>query len=227
LLADAGKTNLASSTWSSLPAMTGLCVQQIPQAVKFTALEADSLVSNQEVGVPGYSGAKLGSLRKIAGGYLVFWLSLGDTNDHQGHDIRMARLDSSFNVVSGPTWLTRTPKTEEWNLHVVPYGPNSDRFLMVYGEIQITGSASGNNAMYTGNFLGTHLVLVDANGTPVSSDEIVQNAPTTANAEPVILPGGDVAWPFVKPTPDYTSVIAGPNGPGQTSLRIARVRYCQ
>ena len=226
LIADAGKTNLASSTWASLPAMTGLCVQQIPQAVKLTALEADSLVSDQEVGVPGYSGAKLGSLLKIAGGYLVFWLSLGDTNDHQGHDIRMARLDSSFNVVSGPTWLTRTPGIEEWNLHVVPYGP--DHFLMVYIDIAITESAQANYAMYLGNYVGTRLTLLDASGTPLSdSGALVQGAPTTANAEPVVLGNGDVAWPFVNPTPDFTQTVDNPNGPGQNTLRIARVRYCQ
>ena len=226
LIADPGKTNLVSSTWSSLPAMTGLCVQQTPQEVKLTALEADRLVSNQEVGVPGYSGAKFGSLLKIAGGYLVYWLSLGATNDHQGHDIRMARLDTSFNVVSGPTWLTRTPGIEEWNLHVVPYGP--DHFLMAYVEIAIAESAAGNYAMYLGSFAGTHLVLLDANGMPIpDTDDLVQGAPTTANAEPVILPGGDVAWPFVNPAPDFTQVITGPNGPGQTTLRIARIRYCQ
>jgi hypothetical protein len=225
LIADTGKTNLANASYSSLPAMTGLCVQQIPQAVKFTALEADSLVSDQEVGVPGYSGAKLGSLLKISGGYLVFWLSLGDTNDHQGHDIRMARLDSSFNVVSGPTWLTRTPGTEEWNLHVVPYG--TDHFLMVYIEIAITESAQANYAMYLGNYVGTHLALLDANGALLSDALVVPGAPTTANAEPVVLGNGDVAWPFVNPTPDFTQTVDNPNGPGQTTLRIARVRYCQ
>ena len=225
LIADTGKTNLANASYSSLPAMTGLCVQQIPQAVKFTALEADSLVSDQEVGVPGYSGAKLGSLLKISGGYLVFWLSLGDTNDHQGHDIRMARLDSSFNVVSGPTWLTRTPGTEEWNLHVVPYG--TDHFLMVYIEIAITESAQANYAMYLGNYVGTHLALLDANGALLSDALVVPGAPTTANAEPVVLGNGDVAWPFVSPTPDFPQTVDNPNGPGQTTLRIARVRYCQ
>ena len=226
LIADARKTNLVSASYANLPAMTGLCVQQTPQAVKFTALEADSLVSDQEVGVPGYSGAKLGSLLKVAGGYLVFWLSLGATNDHQGHDIRMARLDSSFTVVGGPTWVTRTPGIEEWNLHVVPYGP--DHFLMVYVELGITGSAAGNNAMYLGNFLGTRLTLLDASGNPLSDPgELVQGAPTTANAEPVVLGNGDVAWPFVNPAPDFTQTIDLPNSPGQTTLRIARVRYCQ
>jgi len=30
----------------------------------------------------------------------------------------------------------------------------------------------------------------------------------------------------VNPSPDYTQTVAGPNGPGQTNLHIARVRYC-
>lgn len=120
------KTNLVSGTWSGLSDMTGLCIQQVPAAVQFSALEAGNVVSNQEVGWPGYSGAKMGSLLRIPDGYLVFRLSLGASNDHQGHDIRMARLDASFNLVSGPTWLTRTPGVEESNLHVVPYG--ADRF---------------------------------------------------------------------------------------------------
>jgi hypothetical protein len=224
LIADLGKTNLVSSTWSSFPEMTGLCIQQLKPAVRFTALDAKRLVSDQEVGWAGYSGAKLGSLLKIADGYFVFWLSLGAANDHQGHDIRMARLDTNFNVVSGPSWLTRTPGVEEWNLHVVPYGP--DHFLMVYGEIAITVSPLADYATYLGDFNGTHLAVLDANGA-VISDEIVQGAPTTANDEPVVLPGGDVAWAFVNPSPDYTQTISGPSGPGQTTLHIARVRYCQ
>jgi hypothetical protein len=227
LIADSGKANLVSAGLSTVPQMTGLCIQQLKPLLKLTNLESDRVVSDQELGRSGYAGARLGSLLKLADGYLVFWLSMGDTNDDQGHDIRMARLDGSFNVTSGPGWFARTPGREEWNLHVVPYGPSLDRFLMVYGEIEITGSAGGNNAMFTGRFLGTHLVLIDANGTPLSANELVPKAPTTANAEPVVLPGGDVAWPFVNPTPDYTSTVAGPNGPGQTTLRIARVRYCQ
>jgi hypothetical protein len=42
-----------------------------------------------------------------------------------------------------------------------------------------------------------------------------------------VLPGSDVAWAFVNRTPDYSTTITGPNGPGQTSLYVARVRYCQ
>jgi hypothetical protein len=224
LVADNGKVNLVAASYANLPPMTGLCVQQIPASVKFTKLEAERVVSSLEEGVAGYSGAKLGSLLKIADGYLVFWLSLGDTNERQGHDIRTARLDGSFNVVAGPTWLGRTPGIEEWNLHVVPYG--KDHFLMVHLEIAITGSAEGNYAMYLGNLLGTRLTLLDGSGAPLSS-ELVQGAPTTANAEPVVLAGGDVAWPFVNPAPDFTRTIDGPNGPGQTALHIARVRYCQ
>ena len=81
--------------------------------------------------------------------------------------------------------------------------------------------------MYLGNYRGTHLALLDASGV-VLSDELVQDRPlaVTANAEPVLLPGGDVAWPFVNPTPDYTTTISAPNGPGQRTLHIARVRYC-
>ena len=227
LIPDTGKVNLLAPGLSRIPQITGLCVQQAREAVKFTDLEADRVVSDLEVHVAGYSGARMGSLLKIPDGYLVFWLSLGESNDQQGHDIRVARLDASFNLISGPTWFRRTPGREEWNLHVAPYGPASDRFLMIYGEIAITGSALSNNAMYTGEFLGTHLALIDANGVALSPDEVVQNAPITANAEPVVLPGGDVAWPFVNRAPEYGSVVEGPNGPGQTTLWIARVRYCQ
>jgi len=205
--------------------MTGLCVQQIPQAVKLTALEADSLVSDQEVGVPGYSGAKLGSLVRSGDGYLVFWLSLGGTNDHQGHDVRMARFDSNFNLVGGPTWLTRTPGVEEWNLHVVPYGP--DRFLMMYGEIEITGPADDSDwAMYLGNFAGTRLKVISSDGKTLDeTKEPIPGIPTTANAEPASSSDGDVAWAFVNPAPDFSQRITGPSGPGQTALHIARVCY--
>ncbi|MBN2573158.1 MAG: hypothetical protein JXP73_01210 [Deltaproteobacteria bacterium] len=224
LIADNGKVNLVGARYASLPQMTGLCVQQGRPGLKFTELESDRPVSDQEVQWAGYSGAKLGSLVKIADGYLVFWLSLGDTNEHQGHDIRMARLDTGFNVVGGPLWLTRTPGVEEWNLHVVPYGPG--HFVMVYVEIAITEPAPGKYAMYLGNFVGTHLVLLDGNGAPLSN-ELAPGAPTTANAEPVVLPSGDVAWPFVNPAPDFTRTVSGPNGPGQTTLHIARLRYCE
>jgi hypothetical protein len=227
LIPDTGKTNLVSATRPTIPPFTGLCVQQGRPSVKLTELEAARPVSPDEVRWPGYSGARLGSLVKVPGGYLVVWLSLGDSNDKQGHDIRMARLDESFAVTSGPTWFLRTPGREEWNLHVVPYGQSGNRYLMVYGEIAITGSALGNNAMFTGNFVGTHLVLIDANGTAVSANELVQRAPTTANSAPVVLaPTSDVGWAFVDPTPDYTGVIAGPNGAGQTTLHVAHLRYC-
>lgn len=224
LISDDAKTNLVSGSHSSIPAITGLCVQQARPALKLTDLEADRLVSDQEVGWAGYSGARLGSFLKVSGGYLVFWLSLGATNDHQGHDIRMARLDHNFNVVSGPSWVTRTPDVEEWNLHVVPYGAN--HFLMVYEAIAITGSPLSDYAVYLGNLLGTHLVLLDATAAPIA-DELVPGAPTTANAGPVALPNGDLAWPFVNPTPDFSQIVHAPNGPGQTDLHIARVRYCE
>jgi hypothetical protein len=229
LIVDRGKTNLLGGATTSYPEITGLCVHQAPapeKTVKFTALEADAVVSNQEEGWPGYAGARLGSLLKVADGYLVFWLSLGATNEHQGHDIRFARLDKSFVLVEGPSWaIPRTPNIEEWNLHVVPYGP--ERFLMIYEEIDITGPVStADYALYFGNFAGTHLTLLDAGGR-VLSDEVVQDAPITANAEPVVLPGGDVAWPFVNPSPDFTQTATEPNGPGLTALHIARIRYCQ
>jgi hypothetical protein len=225
LIADMGKTDLIGNTLLGLPDMTGLCVQQGRPGIKLTALEADRVVSDQEVQWPGYSGAKLGSLLKVGGGYLVFWLSLGSVNDHKGHDIRMARLDANYNVTSGPTWVTRTPGTEEWNLHVAPYGDG--HFLMIYEEIAITGPADSSDwALYLGNFVGTHLALLDANGA-VLMDELVAGVATTANAEPVVMPNRDVAWPFVNPTPDFTQTIDAPNGPGQTNLHVARVRYCE
>lgn len=226
LIVDPSKTNPQGGTTTSYPELTGLCVQQARQTVKFTALEADAVVSDQEVAWPGYAGARLGSLLKVPDGYLVFWLSLGDTNEHQGHDIRVARLDKSFAVVAGPSWaIPRTPNIEEWNLHVVPYGP--DRLLMIYQQIDITGPVStADYALYFGNLVGTHLTLLDGTG-QVLSDEIVQGAPITAHAEPIVLSGGDVAWPFVNPSPDFTQTVPGPNGPGQTALHIARVRYCQ
>ena len=226
LIPDLGKTNLSSSLSVSYPEITGLCIQELPPAVKFTARDADQLVSDQELGWSGYSGARFGSVLKIADGYLVFWTSLGPTNNHQGHDIRMARLDQSFNLISGPTWVLQTPGTEEWNLHVAPYGSAGDRFLMMYGEIAITGVTDSDDAVYVGNFVGTHLALIDVNGT-ILANEIVQGAPTTTNGEPVLLGNYDVAWAFVNPTPDYTQIIYGPNGPGQRTLRMARVRYCQ
>jgi len=224
LIQDPGKAKPVGDASIAPPETTGICVQQSHQAVKFTALDGDRLVSDNEVEWAGYSGARFGSLLKIADGYLVFWLSLGPTNEHQGHDIRMARLDKTFQVIDGPKWLARTPGIEEWNLHVVPYGDN--RYLMLYGEITITGTPDNDYAVYLGNFAGTHLALIDVDGN-ILSDDIVQGAPTTANAEPLVLPNQDVAWVFVNPSPDYSQTIASVNGPGQATLHVARVRYCQ
>jgi hypothetical protein len=222
LIADSNKADLPDIQNTE---MTGLCVQQSSVAVKFTSLENGQAVSSDEVHWSGYAGAKLGSLVKSADGYLVFWLSLGPTNDHQGHDIRLARFDSQFNPIGGPTWLTRTPGIEEWNLHVVPYG--KDRFLMVYGEIAISGPADNADwAMYLGRFTGTRLRVISADGATLAETSApIPGASTTANAEPVVLPGGDVAWAFANPSPDYSQKVAGPNGPGQSTVSIARVCY--
>jgi hypothetical protein len=222
LIADSNKANLQGRQNIE---MTGLCVQQSRVAVQFTELENKQTVSSDEVHWLGYAGAKLGSLVRTADGYLVFWLSLGPSNEHQGHDIRMARFDSQFNPMGAPTWLTRTPGIEEWNLHVVPYG--KDQFLMVYGEIAITGPADNADwAMYLGNYVGTRLKIISADGTTLAeTKDPIPDAPTTANAEPVVLPDGDVAWAFANPTPDYSQTVAGPNGPGQATLNIARVCY--
>jgi hypothetical protein len=222
LIADPGKASV--STTGSIPEVTGICVQQAKQAIKFTSLDLDRVVSDQELVSSSYSGARMGSLLKIPGGYLVFWMSLGQTNDHQGQDIRMARLDSNFNLMSGPAWFRRTPGSAELNLHVMPYGEN--RFLMVYLEIAITSAFSSDNVLYLGNLVGTHLTLIDVDG-KIISDEVVQGIPTPVNSEPVVLPNEDIAWPFVHPSPDYNQVIQENNGPGQTELHVAQIRYCE
>jgi hypothetical protein len=223
LIADPNRANPLGL--KNLPQMTGICVQQAAADLKLTGLEGDKVISSQEVEWRGYSGAKLGSLVKVDGGYLVFWLSLGAINDHQGHDIRMARLDANFNVTVGPTWVTKTPGVEEWNLHVVPYG--KDQFLMLYQEIAITRPADDSDwAMYLGNYTGTRARLIASDGT-LAPSELLPDAGITANAEPVVLPGSrDVVWPFVNPSPDYTQKVAGPNGPGQTVLHVARLSNC-
>jgi hypothetical protein len=228
LINDPGKVTLTAAAQANSPDMTGICVQQTPStvnpaAVKFTALEQSAPISVQEVEWSGYSGAKFGSLLKISDGYLVFWLSLGATNEHQGHDIRVAKLNREFQLVKGPTWVTRTPGIEEWNVHVVPYG---DQFLMIYNHIDISGSPTMNYAVYLGKFQGTHLRLLSAEGNFLSDDEIVQGAPITENDGPVVFPNGDVGWAFVNPKPDYSRIIPEPTGSTLQSLSIARVRLC-
>lgn len=225
LIGDPGKVSFSPSAQTNTPDITGICVQQTPSMVKFTTLENSASVSpqDQEVGWPGYSGAKFGSLLKISDGYLVFWLSLGATNSRQGHDIRMAKLNTQFKLIKGPMWLTQTPGVEEWNVHVAPYG---DRFLLLYNQIDISGSPTANRAVYLGEFKGTHLRLISADGDFLSEDEVIQGVPLTENDSPVVFPNGDVGWVFVNPKPDYARTLAESAGSTFQRLSIAKVRFC-
>jgi hypothetical protein len=109
--------------------------------------------------------------------------------------------------------LTDDPGTDHVNVHITPYGKN----LLVSWES--VADATCKDGTCTGKFTGTHLQVVDATGTPVGADQVVD---ARIAGDIATLADGSLTWAFASATPDYGSAMSGAS-PTTTSLSIARL----
>ncbi|MFF5183096.1 hypothetical protein ACFY30_04800 [Streptomyces sp. NPDC000345] len=122
------------------------------------------------------------------------------------------------NRTSGPgkaVRLTKAAGTENVNVHLAPYG--KDRLLLSWESLKNAKCAEGT---CTGTFTGTHLRLIDWNGTFRSADRVVS---TRITGDLAVLKDGTLTWAYAPVTPTYTKALTGAS-PTTTTLRIARLK---
>ncbi|MFJ2603466.1 hypothetical protein ACIO13_00525 [Streptomyces sp. NPDC087425] len=129
------------------------------------------------------------------------------------HQVTVALLKDASTPGSS-VQLTDDPATDHVNVHVTPYGKN----LLVSWES--VADASCKDGTCTGKFTGTHLQVIDANGTTVSADQVV-NARIAGDI--ATLPDGSLTWAFAAATPDYSTPLPA-NSPTTTTLSIAHLK---
>ncbi|MFF4591251.1 hypothetical protein [Streptomyces sp. NPDC001388] len=121
------------------------------------------------------------------------------------------------NRASGPgkaVRLTHAAGTENVDVHLAPYG--KDRLLLSWESLKNAKCAEGT---CTGTFTGTHLRLIDWNGTFRSADKVVS---TRITGDLAVLKDGTLTWAYAPVTPTYTKALTGAS-PTTTTLRIARL----
>jgi hypothetical protein len=139
------------------------------------------------------------------------WTVTPRTSTHQVAVAFMANRNS------GPgkaVYLTSAAGTENVNVHVAPYG--KDRLLVSWESLKGAKCAAGT---CTGTFTGTHLRLIDWNGTFRSADTVVS---ARISGDIAVLKNGALTWAYASVTPSYASPLNGAS-PTVTSLRTARL----
>ena len=137
------------------------------------------------------------------------WTVTPKTDTHQVAVAFLKDASTPGSVVA----LTDDTGTDHRNVHITPYGKN----LLVSWES--VADATCKDGTCTGKFTGTHLRVVDATGTPVSADEVVD---ARIAGDIATLPDGSLAWAFAPATPDYGSAMSGAS-PTATALSIAHL----
>lgn len=181
---------------------------------------------------------QFGSVVKIAdGSYVVVWLSReGSSTDgsqpaRPANDIALVHLSPAPAYTPSPiTWITTTPNIHEVNLHAAAYG--SSRLLVSWDSIEnFDCHRNPYNVTCFGDYTGTHFQILDTQGNPLMSDEVLP-APPNSRDDMVLFPNGDVGWAFVpdedrnyKTTLDVDARKV-PLVPSRRQLRIARLLYC-
>jgi hypothetical protein len=227
--------NLGAQLLPETNAFTSLCISDgAPQAgVNVVVAGSPSRLLAHEYTQPGYAGADFGSIIKLSDGrYFLAWLSRGVRETSPGvfdvalsqHDVGFITLGRDYAPLIRPTWLFKTSDSDEVNLHVAPYGP--DRILLVWETV--TGMTC-TDGVCLGQYGGTHVRLVHADGSFASAEEII-DAPPNGGDDIVVFPDGDLGWAFVPATRDYATLLDAssgvPNVPPVRQVAIARFAYC-
>ncbi|MDX3311368.1 hypothetical protein ACWGH3_29070 [Streptomyces sp. NPDC054884] len=131
------------------------------------------------------------------------------------HQVALAFLKNRNSGPGKAVFLTSAVGTENVNVHVAPYG--KDRLLVSWESLK---SAHCANGTCTGVFTGTHLRLVDWNGTFRSADHVVG---TRITGDLAVLKDGSLTWAYAPVTPTYATALTGAS-PTTTALRIARLK---
>ena len=130
------------------------------------------------------------------------------------HQVAVAFLKNR-NMPSGkPVYLTSAAGTENVNVHVAPYG--KDRLLVSWESLKNAKCANGT---CTGTFSGTHLRLVDWNGTAKSADKVVS---ARISGDIAVQKDTTLTWAYTPVTPSYATPLTG-SSPTSTNLKIARL----
>jgi hypothetical protein len=227
--------NLGLRMLPEINAFTALCMSDAePQAgLNLVVGSQSSRLLAHEFAAPGYSGGEFGSVVKLSDGrYFVGWLSRGIRDLGGGafdaakdqHDIGYTILSRDYVPMTRPTWLFSTPDADEMNLHVAPYG--SDRLLLTWETATNPQCRAG---VCLGPSGGTHVRLINLDGTFASAEEIIPAPPNGAD-DIVVFSDGDLGWAFVPEVRDYSTLLdpttAVPNVPPMRQINIARFAYC-
>ncbi|MFF7467535.1 hypothetical protein [Streptomyces sp. NPDC008092] len=130
------------------------------------------------------------------------------------HQVAVAFLKNRNSGPGKAVYLTSARTVENVNVHLAPYG--KDKLLLSWESLKNAKCSAGT---CTGTFTGTHLRLVDWNGTFVSADKVVSARFT---GDIAVLKDGSLTWAYAPVTPAYGSPLSGAS-PTTTTLRIARL----
>ncbi|MFD8820132.1 hypothetical protein ACFV23_53805, partial [Streptomyces sp. NPDC059627] len=130
------------------------------------------------------------------------------------HQVAIAFLKNRNSGPGKAIYLTSARTVENVDVHLAPYG--KDRLLVSWESLKNAKCSAGT---CTGTFTGTHLRLVDWNGTSVSADKVVSARFT---GDIAVLRDGSLTWAYAPVTPSYGSPLSGAS-PTTTTLRIARL----
>ncbi|MFF1440322.1 hypothetical protein [Streptomyces sp. NPDC058295] len=131
------------------------------------------------------------------------------------HQVALAFMKNRSSGPGKAVYLTSAVGTENVNVHVAPYG--KDRLLVSWESLKGATCASGT---CTGTFTGTHLRLVDWNGTFQSPDKVVS---ARIAGDLAVLKDGTLTWAYAPVAPSYAKPLTGAS-PTTTTLRIARLK---
>ncbi|MER5791636.1 hypothetical protein [Streptomyces sp. NPDC001980] len=130
------------------------------------------------------------------------------------HQVAIAFLKNRNSGPGKAIYLTSAKTVENVDVHLAPYG--KDKLLVTWESLKNAKCSAGT---CTGTFTGTHLRLVDWNGTPVGADKVVSARFT---GDIAVLKDSSLAWAYASVTPSYSTSLTGAS-PTTTTLRIARL----